>query len=134
VTSPFPKSFPRRGEIYWVDFGVPQGSEQGGRRPAVVASNDVNNQHSTVVIVAAITSKIPPKPYPFCVHLPASVLPNDGTILCNQLRTLSRDRLSKYQGDLDVAQVTELNLALAVSLGLPRIKVAATKNPAPRRT
>ena len=27
---------PRRGEVYWVDFGQPRGSEQGGRRPALI--------------------------------------------------------------------------------------------------
>ena len=29
-----------RGEIWWVDFGVPQGSEAGYRHPAIVVQND----------------------------------------------------------------------------------------------
>ena len=32
----------RPGQVWMVDFGVPEGSEQGGRRPAVVVSSDVH--------------------------------------------------------------------------------------------
>ena len=48
----------RRGEIYWVDFGTPRGSEQAGKRPALVIQNDVGNESSPTTIVAGITSKI----------------------------------------------------------------------------
>jgi mRNA interferase MazF len=118
--SAFPRQFPRRGEVYWVDFGAGEGSEQQGQRPAVVVSNDVNNQHSTVVLVAAITSKIPAKPYPHTVFLPAGPLREDGTILCNQIRTMAKNRLKRCQGDLDEQRLEELDRALVISLGLPR--------------
>lgn len=37
-----------RGDIWWVDFGEPLGSEPGWRRPAVIVQdNDFNNSHST---------------------------------------------------------------------------------------
>lgn len=117
---PFPGGFPKRGEVYRTDFGTPKGSEQGGRRPAVVVSNDVANQASTVVVVAAITSTIPPKRYRWNVHLPKGVagMRMDGTIYCNQLRTLDKTRLERFYGSLDEQRTKELNLALAVSVGL----------------
>ena len=31
----------KRGEIYWVDFGKTKGSEQGGKRPALVVQNNI---------------------------------------------------------------------------------------------
>ena len=36
----------KRGEIYWVDFGKTKGSEQGGKRPALVVQNNIGNKHS----------------------------------------------------------------------------------------
>ena len=32
-----------RGEIWWIDFGIPFGSEVGFRRPVVVLQNDILN-------------------------------------------------------------------------------------------
>lgn len=42
-----------RGEIWWVDFGVPKGSEAGYRHPAIVVQNNNYNAsriYTTVVI------------------------------------------------------------------------------------
>ena len=103
-----------------VDFEQPRGSEQAGRRPAVVVSNNVNNRNSSVVVVAAITRTIPQKPYPFNVHLPAGALPEEGTIMCSQLMTVSKDRLFNYRGELETSLIPELDRALAVAVGLPR--------------
>jgi len=48
---------PRRGEIWLVDFGVPVGREQAGRRPAVVVSADrLNDSRAGVVIVVPCTT------------------------------------------------------------------------------
>ena len=42
-----------RGDLYWVDFGVPTGSAAGFRRPAVVLQSDEYNATAlnTVVVV-----------------------------------------------------------------------------------
>jgi len=101
-----------------VDFSPARGSEQAGNRPAVVVSNDVNNQHSPVVIVAAITRTIPTKAYPQNVALPAGALPDAGTILCGQLYTIAKERLGNFRGALQAPEVTDLNRALKVSLAL----------------
>ena len=101
-----------------VDFSSSRGSEQAGVRPAVVISNDVNNQHSPVVIVAAITRTIPKKVYPQNAHLPAGPLPDEGTILGGQLTSIAKVRLNEYRGELDSVQMGELQRALVASLGL----------------
>ena len=46
----------KRGEIYRADLDPVVGSEQGGIRPVVIVQNDIGNQHSTTVIVAAVTT------------------------------------------------------------------------------
>jgi mRNA interferase MazF len=113
----FPRQFPRRGEIYEVDFNPARGSEQAGVRPAVVVSNDVNNQHSPVVIVAAMTKTIPSQQYPQNVHVPAGAM-QEGTIYGGQLYTISKERLGAYRDSLDDSLREQLDNALAVSLGL----------------
>jgi len=110
----------RRGEIYWVDFGIPKGSEQGGRRPALIIQNDTGNNSSSTTIIAAITSK-KKKAYPFHVEVSASEsgLSEDGTVLLEQVFTIDQSRLIERIGSLSSARMTEVNKALQVSLGLP---------------
>ena len=45
----------RRGDIYHADLDPVFGSEQGGYRPVLVIQNNIGNQYSPTVIVAAIT-------------------------------------------------------------------------------
>ena len=33
-----------RGEIWWVDFGIPLGSEVGFKRPVIILQNDILNE------------------------------------------------------------------------------------------
>lgn len=101
-----------------MDFNPARGSEQAGRRPAVVVSNDINNQHSPVVIVAAITSKVGRR-FPQNVLLSAGApLPLESMILGNQLTTIAKDRLEAFRGQLDAGQLDELARALRISLSL----------------
>lgn len=109
----------RRGEIYWVDFGTPRGSEQSGRRPALIVQNDTGNISSPTTIIAAITSKKRVS-YPFHVDISAqeSGLPQDSTVKLEQLLTISKDRLVSRVGTLSSAKMEEINRALKASLGL----------------
>jgi mRNA interferase MazF len=109
----------KRGEIYWVDLGIPKGSQQGGQRPALVIQNDIGNRTSPTTLVAAITSQ-KKKGYPFHVKFSAaeSGLSRDGTVLLEQIRTINQDRLVSKAGELSSAKMTEVDQALKVSLGL----------------
>lgn len=60
-------SFPRRGDVWTVNFYPGRGTEQRGTRPALVIQNDVGNEHAATTIVAAITSTL--KLYPVTVPL-----------------------------------------------------------------
>jgi mRNA interferase MazF len=116
--------FPRRGQIHWVDFDPIKGSEQGGRRPAVIVSNEIANQHSSVVVVIPMTSAPQKKKYPQNVPFPAGdPLPEPGTAYCGQVRTVSKDRLDGYRADASKKQMASIDKALAVALALqsPRI-------------
>jgi mRNA interferase MazF len=114
-------TFPRRGEIYLVDFDPGRGHEIQKTRPAVIIQNDIGNRHSPVTIVAAVTSKLSPTPYPVEV----GVTPNKGNgltlpsaINLGQIRSVDRGRLVKRIGALDVATMRQVDDALKISLGL----------------
>lgn len=119
----FPKGFPRRGEIYWASLPSGSGSAQTGHRPVLIVSNDTLNQHSPVVVVAALTRTVRAKRYPQNVHLPAGQpLPDEGTVLCNQLYTLDKADLGNHLAGLDRPQRIAVSRALALVLGLLKLK------------
>ncbi len=76
---------PERGDMVWLEFNPQAGSEQAGRRPAVVISPQSYNRKVGLALVCPITSKI--KGYPFEVALPPG-LAAQGAILCDQIKSL----------------------------------------------
>jgi len=113
----------RRGNILLVNFEPVIGKEQGKIRPSLVIQNDVGNRVSPLTIVAPITSKIFEKKYPTNVEVNKnkSKLNSDFTILLNQIRTIDKSRAIKKMGSLDYTSMTEVDLAIRISLGLKNI-------------
>jgi mRNA interferase MazF len=113
-------SFPRRGEIYYVDLDPKVGSEQGGRRPALILQNDVGNQYSPVLIVAAITSRPAARPRPTDVLIQpgSSGLQAPSRVLLNQIRTLDKRRMGRFVGRLKPEEMAQVAEAIKISLGL----------------
>jgi mRNA interferase MazF len=111
-------SFPRRGEVWLVNFNPGRGSEQKGIRPALVVQNDIGNEHSSTTIVAAITTTI--KLYPVTVLLPkgSAGLDKDSMVNLAQLLTVDKTRLMRKLGELDAKQLTQTNESLKISLSL----------------
>ena len=88
----------KRGDIYYADFGVKNGScEQSGIRPAVVVSNNKANANSPVITVVPLTTKIWKKPYlPTHVQIPFSVttgLHRKSMALAEQVETIDKKKL-----------------------------------------
>jgi len=96
------------------------GSEQGKTRPVLIIQNDIANQYSPVVIVAALTTTTTSKDYPCEVGVlaPEGGLRNDSTILLNQIRTIDKRRLIKHWGKLQDTTLERVDEALKISLGL----------------
>ena len=90
------RDFPKRGEIYMVNFDRTVGSEIKKTRPAVIIQNDIANRHSPVTIVAAITSRKGERLYPTETPISsrASGLSKDSVVLLNQIRTIDKNRLA----------------------------------------
>lgn len=104
----------RQGDIYVVNFDPTRGSEQGGRRPAVIVSNNAANSRGKVVTVAPLTRTIPRRTYPQNVHLDeGDPLADEGTIYCGQVLTVSKERLGNYLARLPPAKLDEVKAALS---------------------
>jgi mRNA interferase MazF len=110
----------RRGQIYYARLDPVVGHEQGGRRPVLIIQNDTGNRFAPTVIVAALTTSLPDKPYPTEVRVPAGAggLPRPSAIRLDQIRTLDKRRLEKHVGQLDEEIMRQVDQAITISLGL----------------
>ncbi|MBI3784573.1 MAG: type II toxin-antitoxin system PemK/MazF family toxin [Deltaproteobacteria bacterium] len=113
-------AFPRRGNVYIVDFDPVVGSEIAKTRPAVVIQNDISNRYSAVTIVAAISSRITNPPYPneVLIRPPEGGLKVDSSVRLNQIRTVDKQRLRKHVGKMSPATMRRVDQAIRNSLGL----------------
>lgn len=109
----------KRGEIYYADLSPVVGSEQGGIRPVLVVQNNTGNKHSGTTIVVALTSQIKHR-LPVHVYLPAETtgLKRDSLALCEQVRTISVNRLRERVGYAVPSIMEEINKALIISFGI----------------
>ena len=110
---------PERGEIYLVCLDPAVGSEINKMRPALIISNDINNQVAQTVTVIPITSSTE-KIYPFETFLPSqeSGLPKSSKVKCNQIRTIDKKRLVKPLGKVSPEKLKEIENSLLIHLGI----------------
>jgi mRNA interferase MazF len=108
----------KRGQIFYADLSPARGSEQGGLRPVLVVSNDINNKHSPTVTICPITSQVK-KPIPTHATLyPTKGRTIKGTILCEQVRTIDKCRLSDLMGEATFEEMARVSKALKIQLNL----------------
>ena len=87
----------RRGDIYWLDLGKPEGAEHGFRRPVIVTqSNLFNDTTVQTVIVCVLSSNLSYAHFPgnVIVQPEESGLPRDSVVNVTQLVTIDRSRLN----------------------------------------
>jgi mRNA interferase MazF len=100
-----------------------EGAEQAGERPALVISPDLVNQHSPVVLVAAMTSRKTDRVYPFEALLDSSEggLPRRSKVLLMQLRAIDRRRIVGSYGVISSTAMGRVEAALRVAVGLVKL-------------
>src|ERR1700736_1764705 len=114
---------PSRGQIWLADLGTGRGHEQAGQRPVLMVSDDAFNAGlSGLVMGVPLTSKVKKSkliPAHIPVAPPEGGLKTPSVILCDQLRTFSKDRLGKAAwGSVSAATLADVDTALRVLLGL----------------
>jgi mRNA interferase MazF len=106
---------PDRSDLIWLDFNPQSGSEQAGKRPALVVSPAKYNLKVGLALVCPVTTRA--KGYPFEVALPegSSI---SGVILADQLKSLDwRTRHAEYAGRVPEETVNDVLARIATLLG-----------------
>lgn len=105
----------QRGEVWWMSFDPSVGGEIRKRRPVVVVSNDVANQHLNRVQVVPLTSSADR------VYASEAVVTLRGRrskAMADQLTTASKKRLTKRIGRLVSHDMDAVDEAIRTQLGL----------------
>lgn len=105
----------RRGDIFYIHKYPVIGSEQEAGRPGIIVSNEANNRHSGTVEVVFLTTQAKAE-LPTHVHIESAARPS--TALCEQVTTVSIERLGDYGGRLTEREMTQVDIALLISLDL----------------
>jgi mRNA interferase MazF len=110
---------PRRGEIWLADLRPTRGREQSGRRPVLVLSVDrFNSGPANLVVILPITSTIRDIPLQVRVEKGNGGVRNDSAILCEAIRSISKERLLARWGALSKATMIEVEDRLRILLDL----------------
>lgn len=112
---------PGRGEIWRVDWSPGRGSEQTGRRPALIVQTDPANHNPRYpnTIVVAISTK--GRNVSSHVHIEptdTNGLTDPSFIKCEQVMTISKDRLETRLGRLSPDDMEQVAAALRTVLEL----------------
>lgn len=110
---------PARGEIWLLDLGKTRGRAQAGARPGLVVSVDPFNQSGAdLVIVLPITSRAKGIRSHVPVRPPEGGLSLPSFIKCEDVRSVSKQRLHKQLGTIHSPTMQAVEDRLRILLGL----------------
>ena len=110
-----------RGEVYQANLDPIAGSEQGGTRHVLIVSRNALNANAPIVIVVPLTGRENKRRlYPTHVELTAGEggLTKGSVVLCEQVRAISKDRLTKKIGQVSPQRMSVVDAALNISMDL----------------
>ena len=110
----------RRGDIFYFDKSCVTGVEQQGGRPGVIVSNDACNNSSDFLLVCYLTTQ-PKTKLP--THVPV-VCEQKSICLCEQIHTLSKEKMRKFCCTATPDEMKEIDKALMITLGIDLNKVS----------
>ena len=110
---------PSRGDIWLVNFDPTRGHEQSGTRPALVVSvNLFNHGPAGLIVVLPITSRQKNIPFHVQVTPPEGGLGQISYVKCEDVRSVSKDRLLKRFGNVSTQTLTAVEDKLRILLRL----------------
>ncbi len=101
----------KQGDIYWIDFGIPKGSEPGYRHPHVIIQNNIFNKSKiNTVAVCALTSNLKWAKSPGNVLLKKGEgdLPKDSVVNITQIETIDKSFLVEKIGALSPSKTKQI--------------------------
>lgn len=110
---------PRRGEIWLADLHPTRGREQSGRRPVLVLSVDsFNAGPADLIVVVPLTSTQRDIPLHVKISKGEGGIRNYSAILCEAIRSISKERLISRWGTLPRQAMSEVEDRLRILLDL----------------
>ena len=111
---------PKRGEIWSVDWSPSRGSEQKGTRPSLILQPDSGNKNENYPNTIVLTISTKGKNIPF--HLQLNPTKENGLtiksfIKCEQILTISKERLIKRIGFVNKDFLDKIENAVKIVLG-----------------
>jgi len=109
-----------RGDVVRVRLDPGEGSEIRKTRPAVVLANNAACRYDSVVQVVPITAlpDRPLRPYEADIGSTSSGLAKPSRAVANQIRTITKHRITKRLGRLTTAELEAVDRAVTIQLGL----------------
>lgn len=105
-----------RGEAYWVRDNESMGSEEGMSRPAVIISSNHGNENNSTVVVAFLSTQS----NALTINPSVTLAGRTQKVLCNQIRTVEKQRLYRFLGTLTESEMIRVSGALTIALNLPQ--------------
>ena len=114
-----------RGDIFYIqNTGYSTGSEQNSGRPAIVVSNDIENEHAPVVSVVYLTTQ-EKNQQPTHVKV---LCRRESTALCEQIYTVSKERIGDFIRTASDEEMKQIDIALAVAFNIKSAPQVAKNN------
>jgi mRNA interferase MazF len=112
-----------RGEIWWINYDYPSGSEPGYKRPGIVIQNDFFNAskiNTTIVIPLTTNELLADIPGNFLITKRESKLPKDSAILIPQIGVIDKTRLDTRVSKLnnEIMRKIEENILFVLGIKL----------------
>jgi len=110
---------PSRGEVWWVNWSPGRGSEQVGRRPAVIIQTDQANHNPRYPNTIVLTVSTKGHPVPFHIAITptrTNGLSSVSYIKCEQIMTIDKGRLESRIGRLTPEEMQRIEYALHITL------------------
>ncbi|UJB69395.1 type II toxin-antitoxin system PemK/MazF family toxin [Acaryochloris sp. 'Moss Beach'] len=103
------------GEVWWINFDPSVDGEIKKERPAIIVSNNAANRNLNRVQVVPITrnvSRLYPSEALVTLH------GRQGKAMADQLAAVSKQRIRKKAGEISLEEMTAVELAVRMQLGL----------------
>lgn len=109
------KEFPKKGDVYWINFDPTLGTEIKKTRPAIVLSNNLFNKHLPRLLVIPITSNTV-NVYEFDAIV--EIAGKKGKAMLDQTRAIDKSRVGKKICSLSSQELEDVERALRVVFGI----------------
>ena len=113
-----------RGELWWVDLGLPYGSEPGYRRPVLLIQNDFFNYsriNTTVIVPLTTNALYAEAPGNILIDKNESKLSKDSVIVISQIKVIDKNRLLEKISKVSKAILREVEDNVMFVLGIMKI-------------